>query len=194
MISLRELIKARAKANRALTEAGIALTPEEAAEIEVADFGMGDLETLGLQLVTYLNTERVCAKELIMMPWQTCPEHRHPSIGGQPGKEETFRCRAGMMYLYVPGKPNSDPQLHGLENYREHMTSTHEIILLPGDQYTLLPDTPHWFRAGPDGAVVSEFSTTSTDEHDIFTDPRLVRSTEVLGGSAPKPPQTFEKV
>ena len=36
-----------------------------------------------------------CAKELILMPRQTCPEHWHPPVGGEPGKEETFRCRWG---------------------------------------------------------------------------------------------------
>jgi D-lyxose ketol-isomerase len=51
--------------------------------------------------------------------------------------------------------------------------------LKPGDQYTLEPDTPHWFQAGPEGAIVSEFSTRSTDEADIFTDPRIKRAPEV---------------
>ena len=50
-----------------------------------------------------------------------------------------------------------------------------EIILRPGDQYTLVPGTKHWFKAGPDGAVVSEFSTRSRDDSDIFTDPGVVR-------------------
>ncbi|MDT8306128.1 MAG: D-lyxose/D-mannose family sugar isomerase, partial [Anaerolineae bacterium] len=47
-----------------LAEAGIVLTPEEVARIEVADFGLGKLPETGLQLITYVNTERVCAKEL----------------------------------------------------------------------------------------------------------------------------------
>jgi D-lyxose ketol-isomerase len=33
----------------------------------------------------------------------------------------------------------------------------------------------HWFQAGAEGAVVSEFSSTSRDEYDVFTDPRIVR-------------------
>ena len=49
----------------------------------------------------------------------------------------------------------------------------HEIILNPGEQYTINPNTLHWFQAGPDGAVVSEFSTKSRDEYDIYTDPRI---------------------
>ena len=39
----------------------------------------------------------------------------------------------------------------------------------------LFPDTLHWFQAGPQGAIISEFSTTSRDESDIFTDPQLKR-------------------
>ena len=48
-------------------------------------------------------------------------------------------------------------------------------MLRPGDQYTILPDTLHWFQAGSEGAVVSEFSTESRDELDVFSDPQIVR-------------------
>jgi D-lyxose ketol-isomerase len=138
-----------------LEEAGIVLTAAERGDIEVADFGLGELERFGLQLVVYINTDRVCAKELVLFPGQECPEHRHPPVGDDPGKEETFRCRTGRVLLYVEG--------HG------------ELTLEPGDQFTIPPDTRHWFRAGPDGAIVSEFSTRSRDELDVFTDPRIVR-------------------
>ncbi len=55
----------------------------------------------------------------------------------------------------------------------------HEIVLHPGEQYTLMPGTKHWFQGGEDGAVISEFSTRSTDETDQFTDERLVRMPQV---------------
>jgi D-lyxose ketol-isomerase len=51
--------------------------------------------------------------------------------------------------------------------------------LKPGQQYTLDPNTLHWFQGGADGAIVSEFSSTSIDETDIFTDPDIRRITEV---------------
>ena len=41
------------------------------------------------------------------------------------------------------------------------------------------PDTNHWFQAGPEGAIVSEFSTKSRDEADVFTDERIKRIPEV---------------
>jgi len=53
------------------------------------------------------------------------------------------------------------------------------VVLKPGDQYTLGPDTLHWFQAGPRGAVISEFSTRSLDEKDVFTDPEIQRITQV---------------
>ena len=56
-----------------------------------------------------------------------------------------------------------------------------EVCLKPGDQYTLFPDTRHWFQAGPEGAIVSEFSTRSTDEQDMFADPRIKRMPEIAG-------------
>jgi len=95
--------EARARAAAMLAEAGIVLTPAEGAAIEVADFGLGDLERWGLQIVVYVNTDRVCAKELVMFPGQECPEHRHPPVDGGPGKEETFRVRRGSVRLWVDG-------------------------------------------------------------------------------------------
>jgi D-lyxose ketol-isomerase len=56
----------------------------------------------------------------------------------------------------------------------------HEIELHPGDQYTIPPDTLHWFQAADEGAVVSEFSSTSRDEFDVFTDPRIQRIPEII--------------
>src|SRR4051812_11261669 len=181
MISQAELREARAQAREYLARAGIILTPEEQEQIEVADFGLGDLKNTGLELLIYVNTSRVCAKELVLFPRQTCPEHRHPPVMGAPGKEETFRCRWGEVYLYVPGDAAADPYAQPPTGSAEHYTVWHEVLLRPGEQYTIMPNTPHWFQSGDKGAVVSEFSTTSRDESDIFTDPRIERAPRVEG-------------
>ncbi|MEO8662230.1 MAG: D-lyxose/D-mannose family sugar isomerase [Bryobacteraceae bacterium] len=181
MISAQLYKDVVARSEAMLQAAGIVITPEEHERFEVADFGLGELEKTGLQIITYVNTDRCCAKELIMFPNQTCPEHWHPTINGVPGKEETFRCRWGAVYLYVPGPategaPGAPPA--GSEKY---YAMRHAVVLRPGDQYTLKPDTPHWFQAGPEGAIVSEFSTRSTDENDIFRDTRIARAPEIGG-------------
>ena len=154
------------------SRAGIIITETEKNKIETADFGLGDPENTGLQILTYVNTERCCAKELVLFPNQTCPEHRHPPGKANEGKEETFRCRYGKVFLYVEGEPEKNQKTQPPEG---RYTVFCEIVLNPGEQYTLAPNTKHWFKAGSSGAVVSEFSTKSTDEADIFTDERIVR-------------------
>jgi len=179
MITKKQYNRAQKKALEYLKKAGIVITEKEKDSIEVADFGRGNLNETGLELVVYVNTERVCAKELVLFPCQTCPEHRHPPMGDEPGKEETFRCRWGKVFLYTPGEKTANPQAKPPEHRREYYTVEHEIILHPGDQYTIQPDTLHWFQAGDKGAIVSEFSTRSRDAMDIFTNPKIQRITKL---------------
>jgi D-lyxose ketol-isomerase len=158
VITRDEQRAAQAYAVAELEACGIVLTDAERDGIEVADFGLSRLREQGLIVLVYVNTDRYCAKELVLYPGQTCPEHRHPPFDGTPGKEETFRCRRGLVTLWVDGR---------------------ELVLRPGDQFTIPPDTVHSFTAGPDGAVISEFSSTSRDDLDVFTDPEVRRETVV---------------
>ena len=159
-----------------LEQAHIVLTEEEKKRVEVVDFGLNQIDNIGLQIVTYINTERVCAKELVLLQNQTCPEHLHPDTPYGKGKEETFLCRQGLFYLYVEGEPTK-PIAGSLPETQT--TVFHEIILEPGMQYTIKPNTKHWFQSGYQGAIVTEFSTRSTDEYDIFTDERIKREIEI---------------
>jgi D-lyxose ketol-isomerase len=177
MLTRTQIEDGRTYAAARLADAGIALTDAERATLEVSDFGLGDLERTGLQLVVYVNTDRVCAKELVLRPGQTCPEHRHVGTDGEPGKEETFRVRAGEVWLYVDGHATPSPR--ATPPRPEHCTVWREIVLRPGEHHTIAPGTRHWFQAGPEGAIVSEFSTRSTDETDVFTDPGIRRITVV---------------
>ncbi len=176
MITKKQYTSAVERTLEYFERAGILLTEEEKTRVEVADFGLSDLENIGLEILTYVNTDRVCAKELVLFPRQTCPEHRHIGSGGAEGKEETFRVRRGAVYLYVEGAetPVIKAKRPGTE-----VTVFHEIELHEGEQYTLAPDTKHWFQAGEEGAVVSEFSTRSTDETDVFTDGNIKRAAEI---------------
>jgi D-lyxose ketol-isomerase len=158
MITEQEQQRAREYTVEELAKAGIVLRDDEVSRIEIADFGLGRLDETGLQLFVYVNTDRYCAKELVLFAGQMCPEHRHPPFEGTPGKEETFRCRTGTVELVVDGE---------------------RMVLGPGDQFTIPPDTLHWFRAGDEGAVVTEFSSTSRDDLDVFTDPAIVRTPAV---------------
>ena len=120
MITRDEQRAAQAYAVAELEACGIVLTDAERDGIEVADFGLSRLREQGLIVLVYVNTDRYCAKELVLYPGQTCPEHRHPPFDGTPGKEETFRCRRGLVTLWVDGR---------------------ELVLRPGEQFTIPPDT-----------------------------------------------------
>lgn len=173
MLTKSDYEKYSNEAKKYLQKAGIAITKEEEARIEVAEYELGCIDKVGLELVVYVNTDRCCAKELVLLPYQTCPEHRHPEINGEIGKEETFRCRYGTVYLYVEGEGPDEIKAKKPEGMEEYFTCRKEIVLNPGEQYTIMPNTLHWFQAGSEGAVVSEFSTKSRDEYDIYTDPRI---------------------
>ncbi|HUU42456.1 MAG TPA: D-lyxose/D-mannose family sugar isomerase [Planctomycetota bacterium] len=170
-----EVKRARIRATAFFEKAGIVMRPDELENIEIVELGLGEFERTGLAIVVYVNTERYCAKEMVLLPGQTCPEHRHPDVAGATGKMETFRCRWGEVYLYVPGEPAETPKAKLPEGSEHCYTVFHEIVLRPGEQYTIASDTLHWFQGGPEGAVVSEFSSRSRDESDVFTDARIQR-------------------
>lgn len=181
MLTREQIKTVQDEALEYLNKAAIKLTPKEIENIEVADFGFGidELRKTGLELVVYENNDRYCAKEMVLFPGQTCPEHRHPPVASDPGKKETFRCRWGKVYLYVEGPPTDNIKARIPEGSEDYYTVFNEIVLNPGDQYTIDSGVLHWFQSGEEGAVVSEFSSTSRDETDVFTDPRIKRIPEI---------------
>ncbi|MCM8814919.1 MAG: D-lyxose/D-mannose family sugar isomerase [Candidatus Omnitrophica bacterium] len=176
MIPEKKYREIKTKTLEILEKASIAISKNEIATMEITDLGLGRPEIIGIQIIVYVNNDRYCAKEIILLPGQTCPEHRHgPLAPDNPGKMETFRCRWGQVYLMVPGKPTAKMKAKIPEFRKEYFTVFKEIVLSPGDQYTVPPNTLHWFQAGNQGAVISEFSSPSFDEMDIFTDPLIIR-------------------
>lgn len=159
-------------------KAHIVLTENEIDRLDCTDYGLGNVRAEALNLVVYVNTSRYCAKEMVLLPNQTCPEHIHPSTEGRKGKQETLRCRWGKLYLYVASDEKLDEgKIHVSipKKNKAYYTAGREIILLPGQQFTVKPDTPHWFQAGAEGAVISEFSSTSDDASDAYTNPNIKR-------------------
>ena len=180
MLTQNQVRQMQERATGMLAQVGIVLTAQEQEQIEVVDFGLSELERTGLELVVYINNERYCAKELVMVPRQTCAQHRHPPLSEtNPGKQETFRCRWGKVWLYTEGETSQEIQAHIPQGSEPYYSVFHEIELHPGNQYTIPPNTWHWFQSADEGAIVSEFSSPSYDEFDQFLDPRIYRFTKV---------------
>ncbi len=180
MITRAQYGAARSRAAELLARAGIVARPEELDRIEVADLGLGELEQSGLQVLTLVSTGAIGVKVLVLCPYQVFPQHKHPALGDYPGKEETFRCQWGCLYLYLPGEPTPHPQASPPAHRRHTYTVWHETVLHPGDQVTSPPDTFHWFQAGPEGAVVWSYSSRPTDVEDVFVDPEVRRKTVIV--------------
>lgn len=172
----KQLSKTKKEVIKIYKNSKMVFIEKEFETMELTDFGLGDLYNIGLGIIIYVNTERVCAKELALAPYQICPQrHLHPDIKGYAGKEETFRCRWGEVYLYISGPETKNIKAKISKRYKDRFTVFHEIILKPGEQYTLETNTWYWFQGGEQGAVLSEFSTYSYDEGDIFYDKKIKR-------------------
>jgi len=161
-----------------IDQAGIFLTPEDRAKITAADFGLSRIKNEGVQILTLFETGRIAAKILVLLPFQTEPEHWHPTVGNDPGKEEVIRAITGDLYFYIPGPDNLAKGFipEGKDNA---YTMRNEVVLAPGEQLVLPAGTKHWFQAGKSGAVMYSFSTTVTDLMDRFTDTNIVRETKI---------------
>jgi D-lyxose ketol-isomerase len=108
MIKRTEYEGAQKRAAEMIRHAGIKLSAEEAGRIDVVDFGLSRLEVEGVQVFTMFATERISAKVLVMFPHQTEPEHWHPPVGDDPGKEETIRVIDGTLVFDIPGPETLD--------------------------------------------------------------------------------------
>ena len=107
----KDVDQTRAGAAALLRKARIAVTRSELETMEVADLGLGDIRHVGLEVIVYENNDRYCAKELVLLPRQICPEHRHPRINGRNlGKKETFRCRYGRSISTSPASARRSPR------------------------------------------------------------------------------------
>jgi len=169
---------ARDRAAALIRAAGIVLTEAEAVRIEVADFGLGRLEREGAQILTVVQTERISVKVLVLFAGQSEPEHWHPRVGDDPGKEETVRVVSGTLYFYREGEGALDPAVVPGRQAGVY-TCPREIVMRPGDQVTLPPGERHWLQARDEPVVMYSFSTVARDVLDGFTDPKVERVTRI---------------
>ena len=178
MLTKAQFEAAQKRAATMIRASGIHITDEETQKVEVADFGLSRLDIEGAQILTLVSASRIAVKVVALFPNQTLPEHWHPPVGDDPGKEETERVVWGNLRFYIPGDDNMRDGFvpAGKEDV---YTTRHELILEPGGQITVEPGTKHWFQAGEQGAVLYSFSSVARDVLDRFTDPEIQRVTQI---------------
>jgi D-lyxose ketol-isomerase len=179
MITREQQKTSQKRAAEMIQAAGIQITDEEAKSIEVVDFGLSNLEKEGVQVLTLVQTEKISIKVLVLFPNQTEPEHWHPPVGDDPGKEETVRVISGTVYFYIPGE-NTFKEGFIVDGKEDFYTMRNEIVMQPCDQIISQPGEKHWFQARDEGAVMYSFSTIARDALDQFTDPNIERITKIV--------------
>ena len=109
MITRAQFKEAQIIGAQLLGTTGISLRDDELEKISIADFGLGNLDTFGAQILTLTSTDQIAVKLIAMYSGQILPEHWHPIINEYEGKEEILRVEYGDMYLYTPGDPTQNP-------------------------------------------------------------------------------------
>jgi D-lyxose ketol-isomerase len=114
------------------------VTDEEAKRVEVADFGLSRLDREGAQILTLVATDRITVKIVVLFAGQTLPEHWHPRVGDDPGKEETIRVVGGALRCYIPGADTlrggfvPEGKQNAYTARQEHLWTRAQITLAPG--------------------------------------------------------------
>jgi hypothetical protein len=148
VIGEHELRQARLYAAEKLSETGVVLTAEERDAIEVADFGLSRLAETGLQLLVYVNTDRYCAKELVLRPWADVPGAPASTLRGHPRQGGDVPLSQRPRLSLRRGRPHTGSGVHAASG-RIHRRARDRAAA--GMQHTIPPGTLHWFQAGPEG-------------------------------------------
>ena len=179
MITRTEQRRRRNERQSCLQKTGLAFRPDELAGIEVADFGLGELaEQRGADLDA--GEQREDRRQAAgAHPRPNPPGARASAAGILRGQRGDAALRVGRALPLRPRRADAEPEGASAGRTRGHVHGLARTLLRPGDQITFEPNTPHWFQAGPEGAVVWSFSTKAVDVQDVFTDPQVARQTVI---------------
>lgn len=153
-----------------ITKSGFPLLDKEIESMKANDFGLGNFEKEGFFLVDLLRTDRVRTNLIILLPGQILPEHLHPSYDNEQGKEETIRVLYGESSVFVEGK-ETNPELKLPQGKSDFYTARHEVKLKTGEQYSVPPNTKHWFMGGPQGSVNMAVQNRVNEDRNVYYDP-----------------------
>ena len=140
------------------------------------DFGLGIFTEVGMAGIFWINNKDhdYLGHEIYLLPGQIIPEHWHVRTAEAAPKMEAWHVRHGMVTLYAEGEPSPGVEARIPPSHREIAVARMEQVVMPGEVgYLAAAAEKHWMRAGPEGAIVSEYATY----HDMgalrFTHPKI---------------------
>lgn len=138
------------------------------------DFGLGKFTECGMAGIFWVNHKEhnYFGHEIYLLPGQMIPEHQHVKTEF-PAKLEGWQPRYGMIYIFGEGTPTPGVEQHIPPLHREIAKARKMAQLQPGEVAGLAKaEEWHFMKAGPQGAIVTEYATY----HDMaglrFTHPK----------------------
>ena len=153
---------------------GEPFTPLMEKDMWVTDFGMGDFENAGMGGIFWVNdsVHNYFAHEIYLLPDQMIPEHAHVKTTF-PAKFESWMVRHGWCYNFSEvGDPTPDPPALP-KSQKESVISKNFLVQKVGEVVHLKKsETFHFLKAGPEGAIVSEWASYHDGNGLRFTNPK----------------------
>jgi D-lyxose ketol-isomerase len=141
------------------------------------DFGMGKFLEVGMAGIFWVNNKEhnYFGHEIYLLPGQMIPEHAHVKTAEAGAKLEAWQPRYGFIYIYGEGTPTPGVEERIPPSHKECAKARTEKILKPGEVAGLSkPEEKHWMRAGPEGAIVTEYATYHDGKGLRFSHPKVV--------------------
>jgi D-lyxose ketol-isomerase len=131
-------------------------------EFWTLDFALGKFTEVGMAGIFWVNNQEdnYFGHEIYLLPGQMIPEHCHKKTEAAGPKMEAWQVRHGYVHIYGEGEPTSGVESRIPESHKECCVAKKEQKLMPGQVGQLEdPATMHWMKAGPEGAIVTEYAT-----------------------------------
>ena len=131
-------------------------------EFWAIDFGLGRFTEVGMAGIFWINNQRdnYFGHEIYLLPGQMIPEHCHKRTDEAGPKMEAWQPRHGWVYIYGEGEPTPGVEARIPSSHKQCAVARTEKKLTVGEVGTLeTPEAMHWMKAGPQGAIVTEYAT-----------------------------------
>jgi D-lyxose ketol-isomerase len=160
---------------------------------DVADFGLGRFDQVGLVLVNLAEQPQYCEKLMYSKQHQVTPMHAHGR------KKEDIICRRGRLAVELwkghPERTRKGEVFSLLRNgEKTEVRSGETVVLQAGERITLEPGVYHAFWPESSEAVIGEVSTANDDAHDnFFVDTNIGRFPRIEEDEPPMARLLWEK-
>ena len=144
-------------------------------EFWAIDFGMGKFTEIGMAGIFWVNNleDNYFGHEIYLLPGQSIPEHSHVATAAAGPKMEAWQLRNGSVTLYSEGEPSPGVEKRIPPTHLECAKARKEQQLTESGEMGQLAAAGqwHWMKAGPNGAIVTEYATYHDGEGLRFSHP-----------------------